>query len=293
MRHPGVAQAAVIAREDEPGNKRLVGLCGGGCGCGASMRRRCGRILAASLPDYMVPSAFVVLDRLPLTPNGKLDRRALPAPDVTPGTVASRAAHAAGGDPVRAVRRGAGRGAASASTTTSSSSAATRCWRSADQPHPRHAGRRDRDPQPVRGADRGGAGQASISRPAVARSDLDVLLPIRPRRATGRCSACIHFRRVQLALFGAHSAYSVGHPIYGLQARNLTQRDMLPATLEEMAADYSTDPRGSAGGALQSARLVVWRSRGLRHCHAATGDGPGGRRCSRCSTAIRITVRHR
>ena len=91
MRHETVAGAAVVAREDVPGNKRLIGYVVAAPDRVmdiAELRTHLGH----SLPDYMVPSAFVVLERLPLTPNGKLDRKALrglPAPELV-GKGASR-----------------------------------------------------------------------------------------------------------------------------------------------------------------------------------------------------------
>ncbi|HEX8905315.1 MAG TPA: non-ribosomal peptide synthetase, partial [Longimicrobiaceae bacterium] len=73
---PGVRQARVVVREDHPGDRRLVAYVAGEAGAEA-MRAH----LRGSVPEYMVPAAFVRVDRLPLTPNGKLDRAALPAPE--------------------------------------------------------------------------------------------------------------------------------------------------------------------------------------------------------------------
>ena len=78
--HPTVGEVVVLAREDTPGDRRLVAYvvrCKEQLPTSSELRE----FVQKRVPDYMVPTAFVFLDALPLTPNGKVDRRALPAPD--------------------------------------------------------------------------------------------------------------------------------------------------------------------------------------------------------------------
>jgi amino acid adenylation domain-containing protein len=93
--HPNISDAVVVAREDNPGERRLVAyiVASGDAAPGTSDIRA---FLQRKLPDYMIPSVFVSLEALPLTPNGKIDRKLLPAPERTPlqqtGYVAPRTA---------------------------------------------------------------------------------------------------------------------------------------------------------------------------------------------------------
>ncbi|MFD8203754.1 amino acid adenylation domain-containing protein [Streptomyces sp. NPDC059701] len=80
LTHPGIGEVSVAVREDTPGDKRLVAYLvptGADAPSTAELHAHLGRFL----PDYMIPAAFVTLDRIPLTANGKVDRAALPVPD--------------------------------------------------------------------------------------------------------------------------------------------------------------------------------------------------------------------
>ena len=80
LQHSAVQEAVVLAREDNSGNRQLIAYVVGNSGASPepdALREH----LKARLPDYMLPNAFVFVDRMPLSANGKLERKALPAPD--------------------------------------------------------------------------------------------------------------------------------------------------------------------------------------------------------------------
>ncbi len=235
VRHDDVAQAAVIVREDQPGDKRLVAYIvpvPGGEPQASRLRLHAG----VSLPDYMIPSAFVTVSDLPLTPNGKLDRKALPAPMQM----------AAGG----------GRGPRTPQEEIL-------CDLFAETLGMERIGIDDGF------FDLGGhsllavklisrirealgielgignlfgtptvAGLAEQLNVGASQGALDVLLPL---RASGLQAPlfCVHpAGGLSWCYAGLIQSMGKDYPIYGLQARGIARQEELPQTLDDMAADY-------------------------------------------------------
>ena len=231
--HPSVDHATVIVREDNPGDKRLTAYAiAGGELDPTALRAH----LAASLPDYMVPSAIVPLDALPLTLNGKLDRSALPAPEHTAATT-GRAPRT----PQEEI------------LTTLFAEVLNRPRVSIDDDffdlggHSLLATRLISRIRTTLGVDL--PIRALFDTPTVVQlaqhldtdADLgDTFAELLPLRRDGELPPlfCVH------AGYGVGIGYSrllpylPGRPLYALQARSLTRTEELPETVEQMAADY-------------------------------------------------------
>jgi thioesterase domain-containing protein/aryl carrier-like protein len=275
--HPRVGQAAVIAREDAPGRRQLVGYVvpapGTGDDADAGNGKELREYLTGRLPEYMVPAAIVMLDALPVTVNGKLDTAALPAPQFT-GTPGGRGpvTHTEqilcrlfaevldrgyvgaddnffdlGGDSIMSMQLVA-RARAALGTEVG-----IQVLFNAPTP----------------------AGIArALGMDAVANDAFGILLPIR-RRGDQRPLFCVHpASGISWAYAGLARELPDEHPVYGLQARRLTEPDKLPESIEEMATDYlqrirEVQPVGpyrllgySLGGLVAYAMATQLQSRG-------------------------------
>ncbi|MFC9503564.1 amino acid adenylation domain-containing protein [Streptomyces sp. NPDC057002] len=239
VRHPAVAKAAVVVREDSPGEKRLVAYVVPDESAAPTAAEALDETLAAhvraGLPEYMVPSAFVTLDALPLTRNGKLDRRALPAPR----TAAASLAHPRTPEEkvladlfaelleLEAVgvhddffRLG------------GHSFLATRLVRRIRSDLGVEISVRTVFEAPTV------AGLARALGSDTSRDPLDPLLPLRPR-GDRLPLFCIHpGSGTSWSFSGLLTHLDSEQPVYGLQARGLTEPDRMPDSIAEMADDY-------------------------------------------------------
>ncbi|TCP69854.1 amino acid adenylation domain-containing protein [Baia soyae] len=233
--HPDVKQVAVVVREDQPGNQRLIAYV---VTVSQSQEELSSlRPHAASrLPEYMVPSAMVLMDQLPLTPNGKLDQKSLPPPDFStqasgrlprtpqeeilcdlfmevldlPRVGIDDSFFELGGHSLLAVRL------------------MTRIRESLGMEI--NIGHLFTAPTV--------AGLAESLAMGSSHNPLEVLLPLR-ENGTRHPLFCAHpAGGLSWCYAGLMTTLGVDYPIYGLQARGIARKDVMPRSTEEMAADY-------------------------------------------------------
>ncbi|WP_416971231.1 non-ribosomal peptide synthase/polyketide synthase [Streptomyces sp. 4F14] len=250
---PGVAQAAVVVREDREGDKRLVAYVVPERDTAPKAERGTPQEvvpgyeelspptltahLRRHLPPYLIPSAYLPLPTLPLTPNGKLDHAALPAPDHTPATTPHRGprtpqeqvlcdlfAEALGVERIGIED--------SFFDLGGHSLLAARLVARVRDTLGVEIGLRTLFQAPT---------VAELSgRLALQDADgsLDVVLPLRPT-GTGTPLFCVHpGGGVSWCYSGLLSHVDPEHPVYAIQARSLARDEPRPGSYEEMAADY-------------------------------------------------------
>ena len=236
-RHPSVAQAAVIGREDPGGDKRLVGYVVAQSGQRADpalLRTH----VAQSLPDYMVPAAIVLLDALPLTPNGKLDRKALPAPEFWANASVAWRAPRSPQEEILCTLFAEVLGVSNVGIDDNffelggHSLLATRLVSRIRVALGLELPIRSLFETPTV------AGLVERLDLSTNQKSLDVILPLRP---FGNLPPlfCVHpAGGLSWCYSGLLQHIRADYPIYGLQARSFNQPEALPQTLHEMVADY-------------------------------------------------------
>ncbi|SMO88179.1 amino acid adenylation domain-containing protein [Melghirimyces algeriensis] len=234
-KHPSIEQIAVVDREDQPGDKRLVAyvVSANGISLEAVELRK---YAAAFLPNYMVPSAIMLVDEIPLTANGKLDRKALPTPEL-PITVTDQGPRTPQeeilcdlfSDILKVSQVGV---YDSFFELGGHSLLAVRLMSRIREALGVELSIGDLFESPTV------SGLAERLEMGGSQSALDVLLPL---RASGDKSPvfCVHpAGGLSWCYAGLMTSIGTDYPIYGLQARGIAQKEDLPKTLDEMAADY-------------------------------------------------------